>query len=115
MWNYYNVEKKSMQRSIRMKPSIYEYVEEHDGDGFNDKLEKMILFFRDEEPLLIKRIEEEKKELETLKNELSRYRRLHKKLLNISELSDKIVDSINNLSIEEKKEEEMDYDEYEYE
>ena len=37
-------EKKSEAKSIRMRPTVKKYIEDYHGDGFNDKLENMVLF-----------------------------------------------------------------------
>ena len=37
-----NMEKKTIAKSIRMKPSIYEFINSHSGDGFNEKFETVV-------------------------------------------------------------------------
>lgn len=36
------MEKKTIAKSIRMKPSIYEFINSHSGDGFNEKFETVV-------------------------------------------------------------------------
>ena len=56
-------EKKEFMRSIRMTKTIKDYVEQAEGNGFNDKFEKLVLKCKNEEPELDHRIAQKKEEL----------------------------------------------------
>ena len=58
-------EKKEFMRSIRMTKTIKDYVEQAEGNGFNDKFEKLVLKCKKEEPELDHRIAQKKEELIT--------------------------------------------------
>lgn len=36
-------ELKSIQKSVRMTPKVYNYIDSYAGDGFNDKLQSLVL------------------------------------------------------------------------
>lgn len=54
-------EKKEYSRSIRMTQTIKNYVEQTEGNGFNDKLEKLVLKCQEAEPELDKRLNQKKR------------------------------------------------------
>ena len=54
-------EPKSISRSIRMTETVYTYVNQHIGDGFNQKFENICHRFMWEEAELDRRIEEKRK------------------------------------------------------
>lgn len=49
-------ENKIHARSVRMTPTVYEYVNGFEGNGFNEKLENLVLFCMREENELKERI-----------------------------------------------------------
>ena len=65
-------EKKEYSRSIRMTQTIKNYVEQTEGNGFNDKLEKLVLKCQEAEPELDKRLNQKKDELASLNREIQK-------------------------------------------
>ena len=63
-------EKKEFMRSIRMTKTIKDYVEQAEGNGFNDKFEKLVLKCKKEEPELDHRIAQKKEELKRIEQNL---------------------------------------------
>lgn len=63
-------EKKEFSRSVRMTKTIKEYVEQVEGNGFNDKFEKLVLKCKKEEPELDNRIAQKKEELKRIEQNL---------------------------------------------
>lgn len=63
-------EKKEFSRSVRMAKTIKEYVEQVEGNGFNDKFEKLVLKCKKEEPELDNRIAQKKEELKRIEQNL---------------------------------------------
>ena len=51
-------DKKSINKSIRISPKIYNYIDSHPGNGFNEKLENIILESMEFETARLKRIAE---------------------------------------------------------
>ena len=63
-------EKKEYSRSIRMTQTIKNYGEQTEGNGVNDKLEKLVLKCQEAEPELDKRLNQKKDELASLNREI---------------------------------------------
>ncbi|MCL1807983.1 MAG: hypothetical protein FWG31_09820 [Oscillospiraceae bacterium] len=63
-------EPKSISRSIRMTETVYTYVNQHIGDGFNQKFENICHRFMREEAELDRRISEKKKLLQQLNDKV---------------------------------------------
>lgn len=61
---------KSIQKSIRMTPEIYEYIESFKGNNFNDKFANCLLFCMDANADLLTRRAGLKRELEELSNKI---------------------------------------------
>lgn len=70
-------EKKSINKSIRVSPKIYNYIDSHPGNGFNEKFENIILEAMEFE-------DERKRRMEYLDE------RINMKLEQVSVLEDKI-------------------------
>ena len=70
-------EKKSINKSIRLSPKVYNYIDSHPGNGFNEKFENIILEAMEFE-------DQRKQRLEYLDE------RINMKLEQISVLEDKI-------------------------
>ena len=62
---------KTIQKSIRLKPEILQIIERQSGENFNDKLEKTIYKYAEEEKALDKRLTEKRAQLESMKNDLN--------------------------------------------
>ncbi|MCM1159884.1 MAG: hypothetical protein NC412_01560 [Roseburia sp.] len=67
----YTKELKNIQKSIRMSEKVYFYVNNQEGEGFNNKLENLICR---QKPFLEKEIKELQKEKETLEQEVYQLR-----------------------------------------
>lgn len=63
-------EKKEFSRSIRMTKTIKAYVEQAEGNGFNDKFERLVLKCKKEEPELDNRIVQKKEQLRKLEQNI---------------------------------------------
>lgn len=70
-------EKKSINKSIRLSPKVYNYIDSHPGNGFNEKFENIILEAMEFE-------DERKRRMEYLDE------RINMKLEQVSVLEDKI-------------------------
>lgn len=70
-------EKKSINKSIRLSPKVYNYIDSHPGNGFNEKFENIILEAMEFE-------DERKRRMEYLD------KRINMKLEQVSVLEDKI-------------------------
>ena len=70
-------EKKSINKSIRLSPKVYNYIDSHPGNGFNEKFENIILEAMEFE-------DERKRRMEYLD------KRINMKLEQLSVLEDKI-------------------------
>lgn len=51
-------DKKSINKSIRISPKVYNYIDSHPGNGFNEKFENIILESMEFESVRLKRIAE---------------------------------------------------------
>lgn len=74
-----NVERKSINKSIRLSPKIYNYITSHSGNGFNEQFENIILESMEFESDRQKRIaeldeiiQEKVNEYELLKNQINK-------------------------------------------
>lgn len=63
-------EKKTIQKSVRMKQSIYDFIEQFQGNGFNEKLENMTLYFLTTKDNMDQQIKERGKILKELNEEI---------------------------------------------
>ena len=87
-------QKKEIQRSIRMTKEIDEYIQNFEGDGFNDKLEKLVLFCIANEKNIIKEMTLKQKELNELNETIYDMRRLVNLLTNSVRNCEDLEDSI---------------------
>ena len=62
-------ETKSIQKSIRMMPTIYEWLNKQSGNGFNEKLENTIVKFMNSEADLNKKITDLQKQIMVLSSQ----------------------------------------------
>ena len=70
------IEKKSIIKSVRLKPSTYDIVLNYAGKGFNQKFENIIACCYKDLPVLHEKIEAKKKELADLEEQLNRKRHI---------------------------------------
>lgn len=69
-------EKKSVAKSIRLTPELYDFINKYDGNGFNEKFANIISFcFRSEKEIRAK-MQQEKKELNHLQKKIAEKRSL---------------------------------------
>lgn len=69
-------EKKSVAKSIRLTPELFNFINEYDGNGFNEKFANIISFcFRSEKDVRA-RVKQERQELERLQKNIAEKRRL---------------------------------------
>lgn len=73
--SYYK-EPKDINKSIRITKTVNDYIQSHDGNGFNDKLEKMVLKFRNDEKQLDTLLDVKRKEYQDLCTKISNARAL---------------------------------------
>lgn len=64
-------EKKEYQRSVRMTPTVYNYVDKQEGNGFNEKFEKLVIMLMKQEQEIKRRIKEREKTLDRLNKEIA--------------------------------------------
>lgn len=67
-------ERKDYSRSIRMTESIRKYVEQQNGDGFNQKFENMVLLCMEKQPQLEAEIKKRERDLEYLNRQIAEKR-----------------------------------------
>ena len=60
---------KNVQKSIRISEDVLKYIEKQEGNGFNEKLCNMVLYFMEHEANIKKKQLPQKKGLKLLKNE----------------------------------------------
>lgn len=69
-------EKKSVAKSIRLTPELFDFINKYDGNGFNEKFANIISFcFRSEKDVRA-RVKQERQELERLQKNIAEKRRL---------------------------------------
>ena len=54
---------KSIQKSIRITKEVYDYIDQQDGDGFNEKLCNMVMYCMKKQSDIKKRVSAAEKEL----------------------------------------------------
>lgn len=85
--SYYK-EPKDINKSIRITKTVYDYIQSHDGNGFNDKLEKMVLKFRNDEKHLDDLIESKQHRLNLIIKQICDLLTLKDKLMRINRYID---------------------------
>ena len=77
----YSGELKCNMKSVRMTDTVYRYIQDFQGEGFNQKFENMVLYFKESEErkqqeilLLDKQIQEQKEFLNALEGRIDNYR-----------------------------------------
>lgn len=85
---------KSYSRSIRMTDEVRGIVENFSqGDGFNQKFEKLVLYFSLKEKSLDKKIKEKEKQISELEKQISDKTTILRKLKDIEYYTDNIMRS----------------------
>lgn len=70
------IEKKSITKSVRLKPSTYDIVSNYAGKGFNQKFENIIACCYKDLPVLHEKIKTRKEELAALEELINRKRHI---------------------------------------
>jgi hypothetical protein len=77
----YSGELKCNLKSVRMTDTVYHYIQDFQGEGFNQKFENLVLYFKESEErkqqellCLDKQIEEQQKTLRDLEEKVDNYR-----------------------------------------
>lgn len=96
-------EKKEFSRSVRMTKTIKEYVEQVEGNGFNDKFEKLVLKCKKEEPELDNRIAQKKEELKRIEQNLRKRQTIVIALDRLKQDINRYVDQIPSQPKSEKE------------
>lgn len=81
--SYYK-EPKDINKSIRITKTVNDYIQTHEGNGFNDKLEKMVLKFRNDEKLLDDKISSKQQHYDLLCDKICKLLILDDKLSKIN-------------------------------
>lgn len=68
--SYYK-EPKDINKSIRITKTVYEFIDQQEGKGFNEKLERMVLKYRNDEKMMIKRLSDSNEKLIELDRKIS--------------------------------------------
>ena len=87
-------EKKSIMKSVRLTEKVSDYIENFEGDGFNQKLENLVLFCMDTEDKKKAEIFALTEELNCVRHQLSSAR----SLLKYANAIDKAIGDFVNLS-----------------
>ncbi|TEB13555.1 hypothetical protein Psfp_03419 [Pelotomaculum sp. FP] len=92
-------EKKCHMKSVRMTPTVFSYVEKHQGDGFNDKFQNLIIFCMKALPDLEKKIKEREKYLSELNATISKNQNISNNLRSISYYIDNALNAAKNMKL----------------
>ncbi len=69
-------EKKSVAKSIRLTPELYNFINQYDGDGFNEKFSNIISFCFKKEKEITKLVTQRQNELNRLNTQIEKKRAL---------------------------------------
>lgn len=86
---------RDIQKSIRISEDVYNFINNTDGDNFNDRLNNILKFFRSEYDNKLKDIELLQNRYDNLKAEYDDLRDAMFKLQNINDLCLKFEKSVN--------------------
>jgi geranylgeranyl pyrophosphate synthase len=87
---------KSNAKSIRMTDEVFGYINNFKGDGFNEKLENIVLFAKKHEPKIKERIAILEEKEEELKKEVEKLYSIKGSLQSISRYIDQAKSYIDN-------------------
>lgn len=62
---------KNISKSVRLSQKVFDYINDYEGDGFNQKFENIILFVMEQEDVKRKRLEELDNLIDVRSKELS--------------------------------------------
>lgn len=85
---------KSVQKSIRISEDVAKYIENQDGNGFNEKLCNMVLYCMEHEADIKKKVASAEKRLETVEKQISEKHNLLEKLESISRFVDSCLRNV---------------------
>lgn len=98
-------EKKSVAKSIRLTPELYDFINNYSGNGFNEKFSNIISFCFEEEKNIRQRIKQEQKELGRLHDEITSKRQLLQTLQNLEWAIDRATSFVDELPAQEPEKE----------
>ncbi len=75
---------KNVQKSIRISEDVLKYIEKQEGNGFNEKLCNMVLYFMEHEANIKKKAAAAEKRLEVIEKRILEKEELLEKLESIS-------------------------------
>ena len=97
------IEKKEFAKSLRMTATVKNYVEQFEGNGFNEKFENLVLFCLQNEKQIQERIERSQQDLFDLKSDirqkriiLSTLEQAERKILDLYMLVDNCSSELNS-------------------
>lgn len=88
------MQKKTIQKSIRISNSVFEYIEKYKGDNFSEKFENLILYCMKEEKNITKRVTTSEQQLKDLNSEIDEKSKLLLKLRVLEQKLDGIFNAI---------------------
>lgn len=91
------MEKRSEAKSIRMTPTVKDYIENFKGEGFNDKLHNVVMFAVTEEKNIQTRVKKHERRLAELNAEIDRKYVQLREITDTLYLADKAKKSISDL------------------
>lgn len=81
-------ESKSIKKSIRLSKTVHDYIEDAEGNSFNDKLDNLIVYTIEEEPKLKMRLKELKNDISVLEKQIREKRTVLEKVKSIERYLD---------------------------
>lgn len=94
-------EKKSVAKSIRLTPELYDFINNYSGNGFNEKFSNIISFCFEEEKNIRQRIKQQQQELSRLHDEITSKRKLLQTLQNLEWAIDRATSFVTDLPAQE--------------
>lgn len=90
-------DKKSIIRSVRMTPTVHDYVQKMEGKSFNDKFNRMIIFCMTREKMAHEQVKELEKKQADLKNQIMEEEQFLKYLDEIRRISEEMFHHIKGV------------------
>lgn len=90
-------EKKENSRSIRYTNTVRDFVDQQDGEGFNEKFENMVLYCMKKLPDIEAEIKLNEKYLKELENKISKKQTILNTLNNITYSIDRLENEIKRI------------------
>ncbi len=85
---------KNVQKSIRISEDVLKYIENQEGNGFNEKLCNMVLYCMEHEADIKKKVTAAENRLEVVEKQISKKRDLLEKLESISRFVNSCLRSV---------------------